>query len=85
VTTAPTLPSVTRTDAYSSYTGGCTGSVVTTRHTYDASGNGITNTDPDNHLGCTSGSAQYSACATYDSLGTHLLTATNAKNQVTIL
>jgi RHS repeat-associated protein len=79
----PTLPSLTRVDAYTAYTGGCTGTVTTTLHSYDASGNAITGTDADGHLGCPSGAQQYSACATYDSMGVHLLTATNAKNQVT--
>jgi YD repeat-containing protein len=79
----PTLTSLTRVDAYTAYTGGCTGTVTTTLHSYDASGNAITGTDADGHLGCPSGAQQYSACATYDSMGVHLLTATNAKNQVT--
>jgi RHS repeat-associated protein len=83
VLTTPSLPGVTRSDAFTSYTGGCTGSAVTTQHSYDSSGNTITGIDPDGHLGCTSGSSQYTACATYDSFGTHLLTATNAKKQVT--
>ena len=85
VTTVPTVPSVTRTDEFTPYTGGCTGAALTTLHSYDSSGNSITGTDPDGHQGCTSGSSQYSACATYDSssFNTHLLTATNAKNQVT--
>jgi YD repeat-containing protein len=57
--------------------------VVTTLHSFDATGNAVTATDPDGHLGCTSGNNQYSACATYDSFGAHLLTDTNAKQQTT--
>jgi RHS repeat-associated protein len=79
----PTLPDVTRSDAFTNYSSGCTGNAVTTLQNYDASGVSVNNTDPDGHLGCTQGSSQYTNCATYDSFDTHLLTATNAKNQVT--
>ncbi|GHO64329.1 hypothetical protein KSC_032210 [Ktedonobacter sp. SOSP1-52] len=77
---APTLPQATQNIAYLT-NGGCTGSSVTVKHGYDASGTPITGIDGDNHLGCTSGSSQYSACATYDTFDAHLLTAANAKNQ----
>jgi len=84
---APSVPSLTRTEDHTPYNGtpqNCVGAINATLHSYDASGNMLTTTDPDGHLGCTSGSAQYSACATYDSTyQTHLLTATNAKNQTT--
>ena len=83
--TTPSQPDLTRHEEHTPYTGGCAapGTLVATLHGYDSSGVPITNTDGDNHLGCTSGSTQYSACATYDNLDTHLLTATNAKNQTT--
>lgn len=84
-TVAPNQPDVTRTEDHTASSGGCTspGQLIVTLHSFDAFGNAITATDPDTHFGCTSGSAMYSACATYDTLATHLLTATNAKNQTT--
>ncbi|HEY1349190.1 MAG TPA: RHS repeat-associated core domain-containing protein [Ktedonobacteraceae bacterium] len=84
---APSMPAVTHAEDHTSYNGtpqNCVGPINATLHTYDSSGNVITSTDPDNHPGCTSGSVQYSACATYDSVyQTHLISAVNAKNQTT--
>ncbi len=83
----PSVPAVTATHDHTPYNGttqNCIGAVDATLHSYDTSGNLLTTTDPDTHLGCTSGSSQYSACATYDgTFDTELLTATNAKNQTT--
>ena len=79
---APSSDLVTSSLAYVN-PGGCSGSTVATQHTYDASGVVLTGIDGDGHKGCTSGSNQYSACATYDSFDTHLLSGTNAKNQTT--
>ncbi len=82
-TQAPTIPAVTQQVGYVQQHAGCTSSAVTTEHTYDSSGNAITGTDPDGHLGCAlaGSTTQYSACATYDGFGTHLTYALNAKNQ----
>lgn len=84
---APTVSGVTIMHDHTPYNGttqNCIGTINTTQRTYNSSGDPITGTDPDNHLGCSSGSSQYTACATYDSTyGTTLLTATNAKNQTT--
>nr|MBA2393449.1 RHS repeat-associated core domain-containing protein [Ktedonobacteraceae bacterium] len=79
-TTPPIIPGATQSLAYTT-SGGCTGTAITVKHAYDISGNPIGNIDGDTHLGCTIGSTQYSACATYDSFGTHLISAANAKNQ----
>ncbi|MDQ2714976.1 MAG: RHS repeat protein, partial [Chloroflexota bacterium] len=79
-TTPPTVPGATQLLMYTT-SGGCTGTAITVKHAYDVSGNPIGNIDGDTHLGCTIGSTQYSACATYDSFGTHLISAANAKNQ----
>ena len=88
VTTSPSLPGVSQQQDYAKAgNGGCTGSsnLITVQHTYDSSGNPITGVDGDNHLGCTSGSSQYSACAIYDSstYNAHLTNAINARNQTT--
>ncbi len=86
-TTASQAPTIPAGDAAggvcASSEAGCTSSTVTTQHTYDSSGNAITGTDPDGHLGCAlaGSTTQYSACATYDGFGTHLTHALNAKNQ----
>ncbi len=79
---APVVPAVTQQISYPKQSGGCVPSTIITQHSYDSSGNPITATDGDGHQGCTSGSAQYSACATYDGFDTHLTKAVNAKNQV---
>ncbi len=84
VTTSPTLPGATQAQAYTVVgSNGCTGSanLITTKASYDASGNPITTIDGDNHLGCTSGSNTYSTCATYDSLAVHIVKVVNANNQ----
>ncbi len=84
--TPPTVPSLTSTSEHTLYleTTNCTGPGNVSKHSYDAYGNQLTTTDPDNHLGCTLGSSQYSDCATYDgTFETELLTSTNAKNQTT--
>ncbi len=78
---APVVPEVTQQLGYVNQRGGCAPPLVTTQHTYDSSGNPITTTSPDGHVGCTSGSAQYGACAFYDSSDTHLIQSLNAKNQ----
>lgn len=80
---APTQPEATQQLGYLDPHAGCAGTLISTQHSYDSSGNPITGTDPDGHLGCHSGSSQYSACASYDSFDTHLTTASNAKNQIT--
>ena len=76
----PVVPSVTLQAGFVDAQN-CGGTPSATLHSYDSSGNPITATDPDGHQGCTSGSTQYSACATYDGFGTHLTKALNAKNQ----
>ena len=77
-------PSSTNTTSDITYlnNGNCTGAAATIKHTYDASGSPITATDANDNQGCTSGSNKYSACATYDSFGLHMLTSSNAKNQI---
>ena len=85
-TTPPTLPDVTRSEDHTGYSdpsNGClaSGSLLVNQATYDASGNPIASIDGDTHLGCTSGPSSYSSCAVYDGLGTHLVSATNAKSQ----
>ena len=85
---APTLPGIAQAQAYTiAGSGGCTGTsnLIATQHTYDTIGNVITAIDADSHLGCASGSSQYSACAVYDSAtyDTHLTSATNARTQAT--
>ncbi|GHO48680.1 RHS repeat-associated core domain-containing protein [Ktedonospora formicarum] len=77
---APQLTQATQTSSYLT-NGACSGASATTRYSYDATGSALTGIDADNHLGCTSGSSQFSTCATYDAFNTHLLTVTNAKNQ----
>ncbi len=77
---APVVPAVTLQAGFVDATN-CGGTASATLHSYDSSGNPITATDPDGHQGCTSGSGQYSACASYDSFDTHLTRALNAKNQ----
>ena len=77
---APVVPSVTLQAGFVDATN-CGGTASATLHSYDSSGNPITATDPDGHQGCTSGSGQYSACASYDGSDTHLTRALNAKNQ----
>jgi RHS repeat-associated protein len=81
-TTAPSLPDVTQAQTYSE--SGCGGTLVTVKHSYDASGNAVTATDGDNHQGCPAATPTYSACAGYDSFASHLVSATNAANQTTI-
>ncbi len=78
---APVVPAVTQQISYPNQSGGCVPSTIITQHSYDSSGNPLTATDGDGHQGCTSGSARYSACATYDGFDTHLTKAVNAKNQ----
>jgi len=87
-TSPPTVPDVTQAQGHTvGDFSGCAdnSNLITVQHTFDTSGNALTAIDGDTHLGCTSGSSTYSACATYDSstYGTHLLTATNARNQTT--
>ncbi|GER88987.1 hypothetical protein KDW_31490 [Dictyobacter vulcani] len=79
-TTPATIPALTKTLSYLSPTD-CTGSSVSTQHLFNSSGDAIAAIDGDNHLGCTSGTSQYTSCATFDSFGTHIIKATNAKNQ----
>lgn len=84
--TWPALTGVAQAQSYSmAGSGGCSGlnNLITVQHTFDASGNAVTAIDGDNHLGCTQGSSQYSACAVYDSAETHIASATNALNQAT--
>ena len=78
---APLVPAVTQQIGYPNQSGGCGAPTITTTHTYDSSGNPITATDADGHQGCTHGTTNASACATYDGFGTHLTQAVNAKNQ----
>jgi RHS repeat-associated protein len=80
-TMAPSLPDVTQAQSYSDP--GCGGTLVTVKHSYDASGNAVTATDGDNHQGCPAASPTYSACASYDSFASHVVSATNAANQTT--
>ncbi|WP_126556624.1 RHS repeat-associated core domain-containing protein [Dictyobacter kobayashii] len=85
--TAPSLPNVTRTEDHTGYSdpsNGCNapGSMVVNQATFDASGTPVATLDPDSHKGCTNGSSQYTACASYDGFGTHLTKAYNAKNQM---
>src|SRR5258708_832017 len=85
-TAAPNLPSVTKQQDHitAGSSGWCSPSnLITVQHTYDTSGNPVTGTDGDNHLGCTLNASTYSACAVYDGLATHVTSATNAKNQTT--
>lgn len=85
-TSSPTVPDVTQSQSHTvGDFPGCADSsnLITVQHTYDSSGNALTAIDGDNHKGCNSNTA--SACATYDTgtYDTHLLTATNARNQTT--
>ncbi|HVB22203.1 MAG TPA: hypothetical protein VNG51_09685, partial [Ktedonobacteraceae bacterium] len=85
-TTPPTVPGVTQEQSHTvGGTSGCSdnSNLITVQHGYDVSGNPITGIDGDGHLGCTSGSSTYSACAVYDSFATHITTAKNALNQTT--
>ncbi|HVB25739.1 MAG TPA: hypothetical protein VNG51_27630, partial [Ktedonobacteraceae bacterium] len=85
-TTPPTVPGVTQEQSHTvGGTNGCSdnSNLITVQHGYDVSGNPITGIDGDGHLGCTSGSSTYSACAVYDSFATHITTAKNALNQTT--
>ncbi|HZU67137.1 MAG TPA: hypothetical protein VFA09_07655, partial [Ktedonobacteraceae bacterium] len=84
--TSPDVPGITQAQTHTvGGTSGCADSsnLITVLHSYDTSGNLVSSTDGDTHLGCTIGSSSYSACATYDAstYDTHIVGAANALNQ----